>query len=564
LLQIFYFYNPLLWLANAVIRRVREQAVDEAVQVAMGEKAEQYPETLVNVAKLAFKRPALSLRLIGVVESRSALKGRVKRMLNRPIPKSAKLGILGLLTVLIFGAVLLPMAKAKDSVQRIAGRQQKNQKSELVNSQPVVVRTMPAVFTDDVSPGLKSIKVMFDQPMMDLSWSWCGSGDTYPKTTGNPRYNQSKTTCSLPVDLEPGRVYWVGINSPSYKNFQTKARIPAAPYVILFATKGKDGKPTPIPQDLLDKAKAINEKAKQQSGNSEKTEVEGKGENEKSGQLQIIEDEELNLTITIPVGWQCYKNPAPGRYKFSWQLLPSKLKAWAMFIGSEFPQGGIPADTSVRQIAVGDVSALKGFFDVYNVRDDSWKEYVISEIPTVSYVADYKDKDKPMVEYRSYLLSESMVYWFVFRIEKDKFESAKSEFDSIVNSFKLSRTDKDEPVTKDLVPKEPIDSAKKWLKLIDDADYSKSWEKAAEYLKNVVGKEQFQKSVESVRRPLGKVISRKVKSKNYTRQLPGASDGEYVVLEFDTSFENKSAAIETVTPMLDKDGIWRVSGYYIK
>jgi bla regulator protein BlaR1 len=110
-LQIVYFYNPLLWAANAVIRRVREQAVDESVLVAMGEKAQQYPQTLIDVAKLAFKRPALSLRLIGVVESKSALKGRIKHILNRPMPRSAKLGILGLVGVLIFGAVALPMAK---------------------------------------------------------------------------------------------------------------------------------------------------------------------------------------------------------------------------------------------------------------------------------------------------------------------------------------------------------------------------------------------------------------------------------------------------------------------
>jgi len=110
LLQIIYFYNPLLWLANAMIRRVREQAVDEMVLVAMGEKAQQYPQTLVDVAKLAFKRPALSLRLIGVVESKSALAGRIKHILNRPMPKKAKLGILGLTIVIIIAAILLPMA----------------------------------------------------------------------------------------------------------------------------------------------------------------------------------------------------------------------------------------------------------------------------------------------------------------------------------------------------------------------------------------------------------------------------------------------------------------------
>ncbi len=112
ILQIFYFYNPLLWLANVVIRRIREQAVDETVQVAMGANAPQYPQVLVDVAKLAFNRPVLSLRLIGVVESKSALKSRIERMLNHPIPKTAKLGILGLAAVIVIGFMFLPMAKA--------------------------------------------------------------------------------------------------------------------------------------------------------------------------------------------------------------------------------------------------------------------------------------------------------------------------------------------------------------------------------------------------------------------------------------------------------------------
>jgi bla regulator protein BlaR1 len=113
-LQIFYLYNPLLWLANAIIRRVREQAVDETVLVAMGPKARQYPETLVNVARLAWRRPALSLRLIGIIESKSQLKERIRNMLDRPVPKSAKLGIAGILIIIALGAFLLPMAEAQN------------------------------------------------------------------------------------------------------------------------------------------------------------------------------------------------------------------------------------------------------------------------------------------------------------------------------------------------------------------------------------------------------------------------------------------------------------------
>jgi beta-lactamase regulating signal transducer with metallopeptidase domain len=113
ILQIFYFFHPLLWLANAMIRRIREQAVDEAVLVAMDREAEEYSNTLVRVFRMSLQRPTLSLRLIGVVESKTSLTTRIKHMLSRPLPKSAKLGILGVLTVFLLGAILLPMAEAR-------------------------------------------------------------------------------------------------------------------------------------------------------------------------------------------------------------------------------------------------------------------------------------------------------------------------------------------------------------------------------------------------------------------------------------------------------------------
>ena len=70
--------------------------------------------------------------------------------------------------------------------------------------------------------------------------------------------------------------------------------------------------------------------------------------------------------------------------------------------------------------------------------------------------------------------------------------------------------------------------------------------------------------MKAVRVPLGAQMSRVVKSKQYTTSVPGAPDGQYVVIQFTTSFKNKGSATETVTPMLDKDGSWRVSGYFIK
>jgi hypothetical protein len=107
-------------------------------------------------------------------------------------------------------------------------------------------------------------------------------------------------------------------------------------------------------------------------------------------------------------------------------------------------------------------------------------------------------------------------------------------------------------------------AADAWLALVDAGNYSKSWDQAAEFFRNAVPKQKWQMTSNALRKPLGKMLSRKLKSTRYTTTAPGAPDGEYVIIQYDTSFEHKKSAVETITPMLDKDGTWRVSGYYIK
>ena len=107
-------------------------------------------------------------------------------------------------------------------------------------------------------------------------------------------------------------------------------------------------------------------------------------------------------------------------------------------------------------------------------------------------------------------------------------------------------------------------SAQTWLATVDGANYSKGWDETSPSLKVAAGKADFDKSLRGARTPLGTLVSRAVKSKQYATSLPGAPDGEYVVIQFDTTFQNKAHAVETVTPKLDSDGQWRVSGYYIK
>ncbi len=109
-----------------------------------------------------------------------------------------------------------------------------------------------------------------------------------------------------------------------------------------------------------------------------------------------------------------------------------------------------------------------------------------------------------------------------------------------------------------------LDAATAWLGLVDEGRYQESWDEASELFKKIVTKEQWESSMKGIREPLGKIASRDLKSSQFVRELPGTPDGEYVMIQYQTSLEFKKSAAETVTPMLDRDGTWRVSGYYIK
>jgi len=109
-----------------------------------------------------------------------------------------------------------------------------------------------------------------------------------------------------------------------------------------------------------------------------------------------------------------------------------------------------------------------------------------------------------------------------------------------------------------------VQAANAWLKIVDSGDYAESWQESAKFFRNALAKDRWEQSCQAFREPLGKLVSRQVKLTRYTTTAPGAPDGQYVIIQYNSSFENKKSAVETVTPMLDKDGQWRVSGYYIK
>jgi hypothetical protein len=103
---------------------------------------------------------------------------------------------------------------------------------------PVVVRTVPEAGAAAVDSGLTEIKVTFSKEMQDGAWSWVTLPEpSFPKMSGQPKYQADKRTCVLPVKLEPGKTYALWINSEKYRNFKDNDGQAAVPYLLVFQTK---------------------------------------------------------------------------------------------------------------------------------------------------------------------------------------------------------------------------------------------------------------------------------------------------------------------------------------
>jgi hypothetical protein len=108
-------------------------------------------------------------------------------------------------------------------------------------------------------------------------------------------------------------------------------------------------------------------------------------------------------------------------------------------------------------------------------------------------------------------------------------------------------------------------AAESWLAVVDSAHYAVSWSQAAAAFRAAVSQQTWDSTLGQVRTPLGAVQSRALLGAQYTTTLPNAPPGEYVVLQFRTVFAGRAEpAVETVVPMKERDGTWRVSGYFIR
>jgi Protein of unknown function (DUF4019) len=107
-------------------------------------------------------------------------------------------------------------------------------------------------------------------------------------------------------------------------------------------------------------------------------------------------------------------------------------------------------------------------------------------------------------------------------------------------------------------------AAEQWLQLVDTGKYAESWEQAAAFFRSAISKESWMEAATKTRQPLGKLKTRQIKYTQATDKLQGAPSGQYFLMQAEAKFEAKDSAKEVISLMLEKDGKWRIVGYYVQ
>ena len=108
----------------------------------------------------------------------------------------------------------------------------------------------------------------------------------------------------------------------------------------------------------------------------------------------------------------------------------------------------------------------------------------------------------------------------------------------------------------------PDDRAKQWLTLLDDKNYSDSYNQLAASARSKISVDSWSTKFGALREPLGAMATRTIKDVKLTKTLPGMRDGQYATVRFDSSFAHKAAATETVVLTSEKGG-WSVISYAV-
>jgi beta-lactamase regulating signal transducer with metallopeptidase domain len=120
LLQLLYWFHPMVWIVNARLRAERELIVDDMVLHALKGERRSYSDSLLTIIRQSAKSHFLTPGYVGIMEPRASLSHRLRRILDENRKLTLRLGIASVLLVALLGLILIPQARSEKAPE-VAG-----------------------------------------------------------------------------------------------------------------------------------------------------------------------------------------------------------------------------------------------------------------------------------------------------------------------------------------------------------------------------------------------------------------------------------------------------------
>lgn len=103
-----------------------------------------------------------------------------------------------------------------------------------------------------------------------------------------------------------------------------------------------------------------------------------------------------------------------------------------------------------------------------------------------------------------------------------------------------------------------------FLQQVDADRFVESWQLTAPATQEKIAQPDWVAQLEKLRALTGPLVQRSENKVVLSTPAEFSPEGDYIVITYDSTFRRKADASEIVTVMQEKDGDWRVAGYYIK
>jgi hypothetical protein len=102
-----------------------------------------------------------------------------------------------------------------------------------------------------------------------------------------------------------------------------------------------------------------------------------------------------------------------------------------------------------------------------------------------------------------------------------------------------------------------------YLGYLDQGRFADSYAYTGLLMRNQLDPQTYAAKIENMRSGVGALQGRQLIDANLVNSVPGAPEGQYIVVHYHANYLNLNDAVDTITLAFQK-GYWRVIGYYIK